>query len=110
MKSLEPKALIVVSTQPLEIQLQLLFHFLRLKRESVVALPAPNSDTRTPIRALMEHPRPIHLHSAPCIGGEDEHLHETRDIMLITPALVADSVSDSILANLTVCAHHMLDD
>ena len=78
-KSLEPKALIVVSAQPLEIQLPLLLHFLRLKREGVIALPAPNSETRTPIRTLMEHPRAVRLHPAPRIGGEDEHLHETRE-------------------------------
>ena len=110
MKSLEQKELIVVSAQQLEIQQQLLLHFLHLKLESMIALPAPNSNTHTPILALMEHPRPVCLYPAPHIGSEDEHLHETRDIMLITQALVADCVSDSVLPNLTACAHHMRDD
>ena len=107
MKSLEQKELIVVSAQQLEIQQQLLLHFLHLKLESMIALPAPNSNTHTPILALMEHPRPVCLYPAPHIGSEDEHLHETRDIMLITSALVAYCVIDLLLANLTVSTHHV---
>ena len=38
MKSLEPKALVVVGAQQLEIQLQLVLHLLRLKREGVITL------------------------------------------------------------------------
>ena len=46
MKSLEPKALVVVGTQPLEIQQQLLLHLLLLKQEGVIAFFAPNRKIR----------------------------------------------------------------
>jgi len=109
MKSLEPKALVVVGAQPLEIQQPLVLHLLRLKREGVIAFPAPNRSTRTPLRALVKHPRPVSLHPAPSISGEGEHLHKTGDIVLITPVLVSNRVPDSILAHPAIRAHHMRD-
>ena len=110
MKSLEPKVLVVVGAQPLEIQQQLVLHLLHLKQEGVIAFPAPNHNTHTQICALVKHQRPVSLHPAPSISCEGEHLHKTRDIVLILPVLVTDCVFDSILAHPAICAHHTLDD
>ena len=57
MKDLEPKTLVVVGVQPLEIKLPvaLLRHLLRLEREGVVAIPAPDRQASTAIRTLIAY-------------------------------------------------------
>ena len=72
MKDLEPKTLVVVGVQQLEIKLPvaLLRHLLRLEREGVVAIrvPAPDQQASTMICALVKHTREVMFNETPRVG------------------------------------------